>query len=391
MLAKDKRIAELRTVIPEITPEQALALQQTGAVLLDVREEDEVVQGSPVGAMRLGRGYLELRIEERVPDIKKTVVVMCGGGTRSLFAADSLRGLGYIDVRSVSGGFSRWKSLGLPFEKPKVLDPLARERYSRHLLLPEVGEQGQLRLLNSKVLLVGAGGLGSPAAYYLGAAGVGTLGIVDHDIVDRSNLQRQILHTESTVGKPKVESARRAIQNLNPDVNVVGYETHLESGNVEAILGGYDVVVDGTDNLATRYLINDACVKLGLPNVHAAVYRFEGQLTVFWPRYSARRGGCYRCMFPEPPPPDAAPSCSEIGVLGVLPGVMGLLQAVEVIKILLKVGDPLVGRMMYYDALGAKFTEFKVNRNPKCRWCGDGAVIQSYTDMDQVCATPVIP
>lgn len=388
MLAKDKRIAELRAAIPEVTPEQALKLQQAGAVLLDVREEDEVVQGSPVGAMRLGRGYLELRIEERVPDAAKTVVVMCGGGTRSLFAADSLRHLGYSDVRSVSGGFSRWKSLGLPFETPKVLDSLSRERYSRHLLLPEVGEQGQIRLLNSKVLLVGAGGLGSPAAYYLGAAGVGTLGIVDHDIVDRSNLQRQILHTESAVGKPKVESARRAIQNLNPDVNVVGYQTHLESSNVEAILGGYDVVVDGTDNLATRYLINDACVKLGIPNVHAAVYRFEGQVTVFWPRYAARRGGCYRCMFPEPPPPESAPSCSEIGVLGVLPGVMGLLQAVEVIKILLNVGDPLVGRMLYYDALGAQFNEFKINRNPNCRWCSDGAVTQGYTDIDQVCATP---
>lgn len=388
MLAKDKRIAELRAAIPEVTPEQALEMQQSGAVLLDVREEDEVVQGSPVGAIRLGRGYLELRIEERVPDIAKTVVVMCGGGTRSLFAAESLRHLGYNDVKSVSGGFSRWKSLGLPFEKPKVLDSLSRERYSRHLLLPEVGEQGQIRLLNSKVLLVGAGGLGSPAAYYLGAAGVGTLGIVDHDIVDRSNLQRQILHTESAVGKPKVESARRAIQNLNPDVNVVGYQTHLESSNVEAILGGYDVVVDGTDNFATRYLINDACVKLGIPNVHAAVYRFEGQITVFWPRYPARRSGCYRCMFPEPPPPESAPSCSEIGVLGVLPGVMGLLQAVEVIKILLNVGDPLVGRMMYYDALGARFSEFKINRNPNCRWCGDGAVIQGYTDIDQVCATP---
>ena len=391
MQAKDRRIAALRAAIPEVTPEQALALQQLGAVLLDVREEGEVAQGSPVGALRLGRGFLELRIEERVPDPTKTVVVRCAGGTRSLFAAESLRQLGYTDVRSVTGGFSRWKGGGLPFETPKILDPLARERYSRHLLLPEVGEQGQLRLLGSKVLLVGAGGLGSPAAFYLAAAGVGTLGIVDHDVVDRSNLQRQILHTESAVGKSKVESARRTLQNLNPDVKVIAFETHLESTNVEQILTGYDVVVDGTDNLSTRYLINDACVKLRIPNVHAAVYRFEGQITVFWPTFASRRGGCYRCMFPEPPPADAAPSCSEIGVLGVLPGVMGLLQAVEVIKILLNVGDPLVGRMMYYDALSAQFKEFKVNRNSNCRWCGDNADNQAYTDYDQVCATPTAP
>ncbi len=388
MRAKDRRLAELRNTVPEVEPGEAYSLQQQGAVLVDVREGDEVANGSPKGALRLGRGFLELRIEEAVPDADRTLLVMCAGGTRSLFAADSLKKLGYNDVRSVAGGFNRWKNNGLSFEVPKLLDTSGRERYARHLLLPEVGEKGQIKLLDSKVLLIGAGGLGSPSAYYLAAAGVGTLGLVDHDVVDRSNLQRQILHTEARVGTSKVASARETLESLNPDVKVVAYETHLDSSNVEEILSAYDVVVDGTDNLPTRYLINDACVKLGIPNVHAAVYRFEGQLTVFHPGYEKHRGGCYRCMFPEPPPPGSAPSCSEIGVLGVLPGVMGVLQAVEALKLLLGMGDPLVGRMMYYDALGARFSEFKLNRNPDCRYCGDDAVINEYEDYAQVCAAP---
>jgi len=388
MKAKDRRLAELRAKIPEVTPQEAAALCQQGAVLIDVREQDEVANGSPQQALRISKGYLELRVEDAVPDTRQTLLVMCAGGVRSLFAAESLKQMGYADVRSVTGGFNRWKNDGLDFEIPKALDAVARERYSRHILLPEVGEKGQLKLLGSKVLCIGAGGLGSPSAFYLAAAGVGTLGIVDHDVVDRSNLQRQILHTENRIGTPKVASARESLEALNPDVKVVGYETHLDSSNVEEILSAYDVVVDGTDNLATRYLINDACVKLGIPNVHAAVYRFEGQITVFWPKYEKRRGGCYRCMFPEPPPPGFAPSCSEIGVLGVLPGVMGLLQAVEALKILLNIGDPLVGKMMYYDALGARFTEFKLNRNAHCKWCGDDAVISGYQDYEQVCATP---
>lgn len=388
MKGKDKRLAELQAAIAEVQPRDAQKLLEGGAVLIDVRERDEIANGSPDGALHLGRGFLELRVEDAVPDHATTVVVMCAGGSRSLFAAESLRNMGYSDVRSMAGGFNRWKNEGLPFSIPRQLDAIARERYSRHLLLPEVGEAGQIKLLNSKVLLIGAGGLGSPAAYYLAAAGVGTLGLVDHDVVDRSNLQRQILHTEARVGTPKVASAREAIESLNPDVKVVGYETHLDSSNVEEIFSAYDIIVDGTDNLPTRYLINDACVKLGKPNVHAAVYRFEGQLTVFWPRYEQERGGCYRCMFPEMPPPGSAPSCSEIGVLGVLPGVMGLLQAVEVLKILLSIGQPLVGRMMYYDALGARFSEFKVKRNPHCRYCGDGAEIGGYEDYAQVCAPP---
>ena len=388
MKAKDKLLANLRSDIKEIEPDEAYKLQQQGAVLLDVREGDEIANGSPKGALRTGRGHLEMRIEDIVPDTSTTLLVMCAGGNRSLFASYMLEKMGYETVYSVAGGFNRWKNKGLGFEIPRLLDKTARERYARHLLLPEVGEAGQIKLLESKVLLIGAGGLGSPSAYYLAAAGVGTLGIVDHDVVDRSNLQRQIIHTEARVGMPKVESARESIEALNPDVKVVAHTSRLDSSNVDELLSQYDVVVDGTDNLPTRYLINDACVKHGIPNVHAAVYRFEGQLTVFWPKYEQRRGGCYRCMFPEPPPADSAPSCSEIGVLGVLPGVMGLLQAVEVLKILLEKGDPLVGRMMYYDSLGARFSEFKQPRNKKCKYCGDGAVIGEYEDVAQICAAP---
>lgn len=388
MKAKDRRLEELKAAIPEVTPDEALTLQKQGAILIDVREADEVANGSPKDALRLNRGFLELRIEDAIPNTDQAILVMCAGGVRSLFAAESLKQLGYSNVRSIAGGFNRWKNNGLDFEIPQTLDAIGRERYSRHILLPEVGEKGQLKLIGSKVLLIGAGGLGSPAAYYLAAAGVGTLGIVDHDVVDRSNLQRQILHSEVRIGTSKVASAREALESLNPDVKVVGYETRLDSSNVETILSAYDVVVDGTDNLPTRYLINDACVKLGIPNVHAAVYRFEGQITVFWPKYEKQRGGCYRCMFPEPPPPGFAPSCSEIGVLGVLPGVMGLLQAVEALKILLGIGEPLVGKMLYYDALAARFNEFKLARNTKCKYCGDNAVISNYEEYAEVCAAP---
>ncbi len=386
MKEMDRRLAALRKEIPEIDPKQAQAMQAEGAILVDVREADEIANGSPRDALRLGRGFLELRIEERVPDKSTPLILMCAGGVRSLFAAEGVRQLGYEQVYSLAGGFNRWKNEGLDFEMPRTLDGQAKNRYARHLLLPEVGEAGQIKLLESKVLLIGAGGLGSPAAYYLAAAGVGTLGIVDHDVVDRSNLQRQILHTEARIGTPKVASAREALESLNPDIKVVGYETHLNSENVEEILSAYDVVLDGSDNLPTRYLINDACVRLGIPNVHGAVYRFEGQLTVFWPGYAKRRGGCYRCMFPEPPPPGSAPSCSEIGVLGVLPGVVGLLQAVETLKVLLDRGDPLVGRMLYYDALSARFSEFKAPRNPDCPCCGDQANFQGYVDYAQSCS-----
>ncbi|MEX0606681.1 MAG: ThiF family adenylyltransferase, partial [Halofilum sp. (in: g-proteobacteria)] len=293
MNARD-RLEQLRQEIPEIDPAEAERLARSGAALVDVREAEEIAQGSPTGALRLGRGYLELKIGDEIPDPDRTVLCLCGGGTRSLFAADGLRGLGYSDVRSVVGGFNRWKNEGLPFEIPRVLDADARARYARQISLPEVGEAGQAKLADARVLLIGAGGLGSPAALYLAAAGVGTLGIVDHDTVDRSNLQRQILHADTRVGVSKVESARQAIRELNPQVEVVGFEERLSSENVERIFADFDLVVDGSDNFATRYLVNDACVKLGLPNVHGAVFRFEGQASVFWPA-GPEGGPCYRC------------------------------------------------------------------------------------------------
>jgi molybdopterin/thiamine biosynthesis adenylyltransferase/rhodanese-related sulfurtransferase/molybdopterin converting factor small subunit len=383
---KQQRLAELSARIPAVSPREALDLQREGAVLVDVREPQEIAAGTPEGALPLGRSYLELNIEEAVPDRERTLVVLCAVGQRSLFAAEGLRQMGYRDVRNLAGGFNRWKNEGIPFRVPRMLDASARERYARHLTMPEVGEAGQLRLLESRVLLIGAGGLGSPAALYLAAAGVGTLGIVDHDVVDRTNLQRQILHTDARVGMSKVDSATAAIMALNPAVKVEGHEARLCSANVEEILGGYDLVVDGSDNFPTRYLVNDACVKLGIPNVHGAVYRFEGQVSVFWPAYAGRRGPCYRCLYPEPPPPEMAPSCAEAGVLGVLPGVIGLLEAVEAVKILLDQGDPLVGRMLYYDALRASFMELHLKPDPKCRYCADPAHFPGYVDYDAFCA-----
>lgn len=387
MSAKERRLAELKTSIEEVAPREALAMQAQGAALIDVREADEIAAGSPVGALRLGRGFLELRVEDAVPDFDRPVLTMCAGGVRSLFAAETLQRLGYRRVTSIAGGFGRWKEEGLPFELPAQLDPAARVRYSRHLLMPEVGEAGQLRLLDARVLLVGAGGLGSPAAFYLAAAGVGTLGLVDDDVVDRSNLQRQILHTDASVGTAKVASARKTLEGLNPDVTINTFEARLGSDNVEDILQGYDLVVDGSDNFPTRYLVNDACVKLGLPCVHGSVYRFEGQVTVFWPGCPERRGPCYRCLFPEPPPAEFAPSCAEAGVLGVLPGVVGLLEAVEALKLLLGIGDPLVGRLLAYDALSARFTEYRVERDPHCAWCGDDASVPAYIDYERFCAS----
>ena len=269
-----------------------------------------------------------------------------------------------------------------------MLDDDARERYARHLVMPDVGEEGQLKLMDAKVLLIGTGGLGSPSALYLAAAGVGTLGLVDHDVVDRSNLQRQITHTEDSIGKPKVASATERLLALNPRVNINAHETYLNSDNVDELFADYDIIVDGSDNLATRYLVSDACVKHKLPNIHAAVYQFEGQITVFWPHYEKNQSPCYRCLFPDPPYADAAPSCATAGVLGVLPGVLGLLQAVEVIKIILGIGEPLVGKMLYYNALYSQFHELKISRKTDCRICGDNANTSSdYEDYEQVCAS----
>jgi len=385
MSARDDRLAQLRASIPEVTPEQADAAARAGAVLIDVREPDEIAQGSPSGALRLGRGFLEMRIEQAVPDTDQPLLVMCGGGTRSLFAADSLQRMGYSDVRSVAGGFNRWKNEGLAFERPRALDADARARYARQITLPEVGETGQSKLNEANVLLIGAGGLGSAAGLYLAAAGVGRVGFVDHDSVDRSNLQRQVLHADARVGTSKIESARTAVKALNPAVEVVGYPERLSSDNVERLFSGWDVIVDGADNFATRYLVNDACVKLGLPNVHGAVFRFEGQMSVFWPA-GPQGGPCYRCVYPEPPPPEEAPSCAEGGVLGVLPGIIGQLQALETLKLLLGVGQPLIGRLLCFDGLASECRELGVRADPACPYCAPEATFPGYIDYERFCA-----
>ena len=337
-------------------------------VLIDVREKDEWMEGFIPGARWIPRGFLELRIEDQVPEKDVPVILYCAGGTRSALAARALGDLGYSNVSSLAGGFSAWKRAGLEYDRPFVLTPDQTMRYARHTMLPEVGEAGQIQLLKSRVLCLGAGGLGSPAAYYLAAAGVGTLGMIDDDVVDASNLQRQILHATDRIGIPKVESAQRTLTGLNPDVKVVPYKTRLTSENVMEILRDYDVIVDGVDNFPTRYLLNDASLKLGKPVVHASIYRFEGQLTSFIPF----KGPCYRCLYPQPPPPDMAPSCQEAGVLGVLPGVVGVLQATEAVKILLGIGTPLAGRLVMFDALATRFRELKLRRDPKCPTCGEG-------------------
>jgi molybdopterin/thiamine biosynthesis adenylyltransferase/rhodanese-related sulfurtransferase len=331
-----------------------------GAVMLDVREPDEYEQGAIPGALHIPRGNLESNVETRVPDHDTPLIVHCAGGTRSAFAAKTLEEMGYTDVVSVAGGFNKWKDEGRDWKVPRALTPEQRNRYQRHILLPEVDIEGQLKLLDSKVLLLGAGGLGSPAALYLAAAGVGTIGIIDMDVVDASNLQRQILHNLERIGDRKVDSAKKTLSLINPDVNVVTYDVRLGADNVMQILDGYDVIVDGTDNFPTRYLVNDASVKLGIPVVHGSIFRFEGMVTVFDPQ----NGPTYRDMVPEPPPAEMAPSCAEAGVLGVLPGIIGSLQAVEAIKLLLDLGDPLIGRLLAYDSLEQSFREFKVRRDP---------------------------
>ncbi len=360
-------------------------------VLVDVREKEENRAGYIPGAISVPRGFLEIQIEQRVPDKNAPVVLYCAGGTRSALAAATLQQLGYTHVETANPGFVRWKDLGYPMETPPQLTDAQRDRYSRHILLPEVGEAGQAKLLKSKVLLLGAGGLGSPAALYLAAAGVGTLGIVDADVVDASNLQRQILHATSRVGMPKVESAAKAISDLNPDVKVVPHAERLVSANVERIFEAYDLVVDGTDNFPTRYLVNDASVFLGKPVVHGSIFRFDGQVTTFIPEKAAKKLGvqaspCYRCLYPEPPPPHLAPSCQEAGVLGILCGIVGTLQATEAIKLLLGRGDPLVGRLLTYDSLKMKFRELRLRRAPDCPVCGPKPTITSYIDYEGFCA-----
>jgi len=358
-----------RAEIREVDAREADGRRRAGALVVDVREAEEVEQGAIPGALHLPRGFLESRIEAVAPDRERPVLLYCAGGARSAFAAKALQDLGYADVASLAGGFAAWKGAGLPWAAPSSFSAEQRRRYSRHLMLPEVGEEGQRKLLAASVFLVGAGGLGSPAALYLAAAGVGTLGVVDDDVVDASNLQRQVLHATDRIGTPKVDSARRTLAGLNPDVTVVPHRTRLTKENVFDLLAPYDVIVDGSDNFATRYLINDACVLLGKPNVHGSIFRFEGQATVFL----VDAGPCYRCLFPAPPPPELAPHCAEAGVLGVLPGTVGLLQATEAIKLILGIGDPLIGRLLTYDALAAEFRVLKLSRDPDCPICGPDA------------------
>jgi molybdopterin/thiamine biosynthesis adenylyltransferase/rhodanese-related sulfurtransferase len=373
---------ETKSRIREIdTAEAESAVAVPGTVVLDVREPDEYEQGALPGALHIPRGHLESQIENKIVDRDAPVVVYCAGGTRSAFAAETLQQLGYTNVSSVVGGFNKWKNEGRAWSAPKTLTPDQRNRYSRHLLVNEVGEEGQLKLLDSKVLLLGAGGLGSPAALYLAAAGVGTIGIIDMDVVDESNLQRQILHNLDRIGDRKVDSAKKTITLLNPDVNVVTYDTRLGADNVLDIIDGYDVIVDGTDNFPTRYLVNDASLLKRIPVVHGSIFRFEGQATVFHPYV----GPCYRCMIPEPPPAELAPSCAEAGVLGVLPGIIGSIQAMEAIKIILGIGDTLAGRLLAYDALEESFRTFKVLRDPECPACGPNAGDIVIAEYDELC------
>ncbi|HEX5589295.1 MAG TPA: molybdopterin-synthase adenylyltransferase MoeB [Candidatus Limnocylindrales bacterium] len=362
-------LREAKAAIREVNPQESERLRAEGVTFLDVRESTEWEQGYIPGAIHVARSYLEQNIDRAVPDRDTPLVLYCAGGVRSAFGAQTLQQLGYTNVASMSGGFQSWKAAGLPWTTPVVLSKEQQQRYSRHLLIPEVGSAGQAKLLESKVLLIGAGGLGSPAALYLAAAGVGTIGIVDFDVVDVSNLQRQVLHATDRVGQKKVESARTSINALNPDVRVVAHEEMLVGDNVERIIDGYDVILDGTDTFETRYLLNDAAVAAGIPVVHASVFRFEGQLTTFIPY----EGPCYRCLYPSPPPPELAPGCSVAGVLGVVPGIMGLLQANEVLKVLLGIGTTLAGRLLIFDALEAEFTELKLRRDPACPVCSDEA------------------
>jgi molybdopterin/thiamine biosynthesis adenylyltransferase/rhodanese-related sulfurtransferase len=373
-------LKEVKERIVEIDAREAQDLE--GAAWIDVREQDEWDEGHLPGAVHIPRGNLESRIENVVTDKATPVVLYCASASRSAFAAESLLALGFERPMSLAGGYTDWKRNGLEIVIPKQLSPEKRARYSRHLLIPEIGEAGQLRLLDSKILLIGAGGLGSPASLYLAAAGVGHLGIIDADIVDESNLQRQIAHSLNTLGTPKVDSARRAIEALNPDVEVTTYRERLTSENIDRILDdGWDIIVDGADNFPTRYLVNDASVWRGIPVVHGSIYRFEGQVTVFKPY----EGPCYRCLYPSPPPPELAPSCSEGGVLGVLPGIVGTLQTNEALKLAAEIGEPLVGRLLLFDALTTDFTEVKIRRNPDCPVCGEHPTVTEYIDYVEFC------
>jgi len=379
--------SEIRSSVKLISLEELKARLEAKAqkpfTLVDVREKDEVRAGYIPGAVHIPRGFLEMQAEQKLPSKTDEIIVYCAGGTRSAFAAKTLSELGYENVTSANPGFVRWKDLKYPVELPADLTPAQLDRYSRHILLPEVGERGQEKLLKGRVLLLGAGGLGAPAALYLAAAGVGTLGLVDADTVDASNLQRQIIHATSRLGQNKVDSAEFAIHDLNPDVKVIKYQERVNSGNVDRIFGaGWDVIVDGCDNFPTRYLVNDASLFHKIPVSHGSIFRFDGQVTTFKPF----EGPCYRCLYPEPPPAHLAPSCAEAGVLGILPGVIGVIQATEAIKLILGQGDPLVGRLLTYDSLRMNFRTLKLRRDKNCPACGENPTIEEYIDYEGFCA-----
>jgi len=364
-------IAQAKAEVEEVQPTEAAAEIESGEVaLVDVREQIEFEERHIEGAIHVPRSYLESRFEQFVPDRSRRIILYCASGIRSALAAKMLaEDLGYEDVSSMAGGITLWRDRGLPVVTPRSLTQEQKERYSRHILVPEIGLEGQMRMLDSKVLLLGAGGLGSPSALYLAAAGIGTLGLIDDDVVDASNLQRQVIHNTDRIGVPKTESARLAIEALNPDVDVIEHHGRLDSDNVIELLSDYDVIVDGADNFPTRYLLNDASVRLRKPVVSASILSFDGQLSTFVPY----EGPCYRCLYPTPPPPELAPSCGAAGVLGMLPGIMGLLQSLEVFKLVTGAGDPLIGRLLLFEALGTEFTELKVKRDPDCPICGPNA------------------
>ena len=378
-------MAEARKEIPEVSAQQVNELLKNNGkspVLLDVRESDEWRQGHLEGALSLPRGFLEIKVETAVPNKETPIIAYCAGGVRSLLAAKAMKEMGYQNVSSMAGGYTAWKNGGFNWVQDFQYTSEQLIRYSRHFLLPEVGEDGQAKLLQAKVLMIGAGGLGSPSAYYLAAAGVGTIGIIDNDVVDISNLQRQILHANDRVGMAKVESAKKTLEALNPDVKVVPYHAKLTSENIMEIIKDYDLIVDGCDNFPTRYLVNDACVLARKPNVHGSIFQFEGQATVFYPG----KGPCYRCLYPEPPPAELAPSCAEAGVLGVLPGLIGVIEALEAVKIILGKGETLVGRLLHFNTLTMEINTLKLRRDPNCPMCGDHPTIHELIDYEEFCS-----
>jgi sulfur-carrier protein adenylyltransferase/sulfurtransferase len=373
----------VKTISLEAVKERLEGPADKRPTVVDVREKDEYRLGFVPGAVHIPRGFLEMQAEQKLPDKNAEIIVYCAGGTRSAFAAKTLAELGYSNVLSANPGFVRWKDLRYPIEEPANLTAAQLDRYSRHILLPEVGERGQEKLLKGRVLLLGAGGLGAPSSLYLAAAGVGTLGLVDADVVDASNLQRQIVHATSRIGMSKVDSAEKALTDLNPDVKVVKYAERVNSSNVDRIFGDkWDVIIDGCDNFPTRYLVNDASLFHKIPVIHGSIFRFDGQVTTFKPFV----GPCYRCLYPEPPPAHLAPSCAEAGVLGILPGIIGVVQATEAIKLLLGIGEPLVGRLLTYDSLAMTFRTLKLRRDPSCPACGENPTIKEYIDYEGFCA-----